>query len=115
MKTGKRIELLRTSLGLTQEHVAHYIGISREYISMIESGRREANLNHLEKLADLFGVDLEDLVNESSENVTTKASLAFRADEVSADDLAQISKFQQVIKNYLKMQSLLNSPGNERK
>jgi transcriptional regulator with XRE-family HTH domain len=113
MRTGEKIAILRISLGLKQEQVAQYIGVTREFISMIETDKREAGLNHLEKLADLFGVDLDDLVNDSSENVTTKASLAFRADEVSPEDLSQISKFQQVIKNYLKMKGILNSSGDE--
>ena len=108
MKTGNRIKLLRTSLGLTQEHIAEYLGVSRELISMIESNEREIGLNNLEKLADLFGVELIDLVNEDEENVTVTASLSFRAGEIQVADLEQVSKFRCIVKNYLKMQKIYN-------
>lgn len=113
MKTGNRIKLLRTSLGLKQEHIAEYLGISREYVSMIENNERDASLNNLEKLADLFGVELSDLINEDENNVTVTASLAFRADEVQIADLEQVSKFRSIVKNYLKMQKILNEPGDD--
>ena len=106
MKTGKKIELLRTSLGLTQQHIAQYLGISREYVSMIESDKREANLENLEKLADLFGVELIDILSEDENIVTITASLAFRANELKVEDLEQISKFRSIVKNYLKMQKI---------
>ena len=106
MKTGKRIELLRTSLGLTQELIAQYLGVSREFISMIESDKREASLDNLEKLADLFGIDLIDFLSDDEKNVTVSASLAFRADELQVADLEQISIFRSIVKNYLKMKRI---------
>lgn len=107
MKTGKNIKLFRTSLGLTQQNIADYIGVSREFISMVETNEREISLNSLEKLTDLFGIELTDLINEDEKNVTTTASLAFRADEIQVADLEQVSKFRSIVKNYLKMKNIL--------
>jgi transcriptional regulator with XRE-family HTH domain len=108
MKAGSKIKMLRESLGLRQQDVALYLKVSRELISMIENNEREINLENLEKLADLFGIELIELVDDKSDNVTIKAALSFRADEIQTSDLEQISKFQSVVKNYLKMQTLIN-------
>jgi len=106
MKTGSKIKMLRAAHGLTQQNIADYLKVSREFISMIESNEREIGLNNLEKLTDLFGVELIDLVNEDDENVTVTASLAFRAGEIQVADLEQVSKFRSIVKNYLKMQKI---------
>ncbi len=112
MKTGSRIKMLRTSLGLTQQAVADYLNVSRELISMIENNEREMALSNLEKLADLFGVELIDLIDESHENVTVSAALAFRADELTNVDLEQIARFRNIIKNYIRMDKILNESGD---
>ena len=80
---------------------------------MIETNEREISLNNLEKLADLFGVELTDLINEDEKNVTVTASLAFRADEVHVADLEQVSKFRSIVKNYIKMKNILKETGND--
>jgi transcriptional regulator with XRE-family HTH domain len=59
---GYRIARWRSVGGLSQRELAERIGVSREYISMIESGRRPVSTRRL--LADLahaLGVRIEDL------------------------------------------------------
>jgi transcriptional regulator with XRE-family HTH domain len=59
---GYRIARWRSLGGLTQRELAERIGVSREYVSMIESGKRPVSTRHL--LADLahaLGVRVEEL------------------------------------------------------
>ena len=63
---GRNLRSLREKRGLTQENVAEYLGISRSIISYYEIGDRTTTLAHLEKLADLFGVEVADLSSEES-------------------------------------------------
>lgn len=101
---GKNIKSYREKSNLTQSQVADYLGISRELISLFETGQREINLKKLESLADFFGVELLDLIEEDRELVFT--DLAFRSDEITNDDLKQISEFKKIIRNYLKMRKI---------
>lgn len=54
----------RKSKGLTQQNVAERLNISTQYYSLIEKGERQESLNlsTLDKLAEIFGVPLSDLI-----------------------------------------------------
>lgn len=55
---------LREQSGLTQEHVAKKLGISRQRWIMVEKGDRDLNTEELETLATLFGIDTADFFEE---------------------------------------------------
>jgi len=48
---GRRIQVLRKSRGLTQEALAEQVGISVDFLSLIERGRNSPSFENLE----LFG------------------------------------------------------------
>ncbi len=48
---------------LTQEQLAESAGISKSYLSQIESGKRRGTTNVLVALANALGLDLDDVVN----------------------------------------------------
>jgi DNA-binding XRE family transcriptional regulator len=48
---------------LTQEQLAEAAGISKSYLSQIESGKRRGTTNVLVALANALGLDLDDVVN----------------------------------------------------
>lgn len=56
-----RLEQLRKSMGLTQAEVAARVGISRSAYTMIESGARNPRMSLQKRLADLFGVTVDEL------------------------------------------------------
>lgn len=66
---GKRLLRLRTQKGADQKDVAAAIGVSRPYISRLETDSKGRNLDHvrvtLEKVAQYFGVIPEYLLAES--------------------------------------------------
>jgi transcriptional regulator with XRE-family HTH domain len=59
---GRNFARLRRERNLTQEQVAAFSGISQQYISGIESGRRNPTLTTLQALAKALGVSHVDLV-----------------------------------------------------
>lgn len=105
---GKNIKSYREKLHLTQDQVAHCLGISREMISYYESGSRDIDLSKLELLADLFGTELISLIEENGDLSEVDLAFAYRADEFTKEDLMQINHFRKIIKNYLKMKQLNN-------
>lgn len=58
---GKKVQKLRQEQNLTQEDLAHQLGISRVYMGYIEQGRESPSLKLLMKMARKFDVRVEDL------------------------------------------------------
>jgi transcriptional regulator with XRE-family HTH domain len=103
---GKNIKAYREKLQLSQKQLADWLGVSREMISYYESGKREIDLRKLESLAELFGIELINILEEDSYLVSSDLAFAFRSGEIADEDLKQISHFRRIIKNYLKMKQL---------
>jgi transcriptional regulator with XRE-family HTH domain len=106
--TASNIMNLRKRLGFTQEQVAAYLGMpNHTMISYYETGKRsDIPLDVLERLADLYRVELYDLMEEDLSLQAVNMAFAFRADEFEVQDIAAISQFNKVVKNYLKMKRL---------
>ncbi|MBU2592592.1 helix-turn-helix domain-containing protein [Patescibacteria group bacterium] len=58
---GKKVQKLRQQDILTQEELAHELGISRVYMGYIEQGRESPSLKLLMKISRKFKVRVEDL------------------------------------------------------
>ena len=56
-----RIRTLRKERGWTIDHLADLTGISRGYISQLETGKREPSSDMLDTLSEAFGVATPDL------------------------------------------------------
>lgn len=61
-RLGARIAALRKERGWTQDNLGEYSHISREHISHLENGLREASLGTLIKLAAAFGMKISQLI-----------------------------------------------------
>lgn len=105
--TGLIIKGLREKYGYTQEKLAEFLGINnRESISLFESGEREVPMEVLERLSDLFSVELEIFFLEDPNEALTEVAFAFRKDDMSVQDMEQIARFGKIVKNYLKIKNL---------
>lgn len=62
MQTGHRIAELRMKAEITQEQLAEKLFVSQQLVSAWENGTRRPDYNSLEKLAELFSVDIDDIV-----------------------------------------------------
>jgi transcriptional regulator with XRE-family HTH domain len=66
---GRRIKLLRTEKGLTQEALASLSGLDRSYIGGVERGDRNISLINISKIAHALNISLSSLfmdVDDSS-------------------------------------------------
>ena len=61
---GEELKTCRTNCKMTQEFVAESIGVSRQAVSKWESGNSDPSTSNLLALAKLFGVSVEELLNE---------------------------------------------------
>jgi XRE family transcriptional regulator, regulator of sulfur utilization len=59
----ERIKQLRTDKGLYQQFVARQVGISPTYLSDLEAGRRNLSKDILVKMCEVFGMELNELLD----------------------------------------------------
>ena len=103
---GRNVKAYREKLHYTQDAIANFLGVKRELISYYENGKREIDLVKLEKLADLYNIELQDLLSEDSAINNLDFAIAFRTVGLEESDLEKISEFQRIIKNFTKMKAL---------
>lgn len=70
----KRIKDLREDHDLLQKDVANILGISQQYYSEYENGKRTVPIAHLITLAKYYNVSLDYLVNLTNEIKKDKAN-----------------------------------------
>ena len=78
---GQALKLLRRYQGLNQSNLAKQLGVSRSYVSELESGNRTPSLDLLSRYADVFNVPVSSLVFfaealEDKENLTSRLDKA---------------------------------------
>lgn len=103
---GVILKGLREKFDYTQANVADYLKINRELISDYETGRLEAPIEVLEKLSDLFGVELDLFFTDNLEDALAGVAFAYRKDDLNIQDMEQIAAFGKIVKNYLKIKKL---------
>ena len=68
-----RIEEIRKSRGIRQEELAQQLGVSRQTISSLETGRYNPSIFLAYKVAKLFGMTIEEVfVFEEAEQEESK-------------------------------------------
>ena len=60
---SKNLSLLRRAAGLSQEKAAEAVGVTRQALAKWESGETTPDVLHCDKLAELYGVSLDDLLH----------------------------------------------------
>ena len=61
-KGGDALRSLRERLGITADELGHLLGYTGSAVRHWETGRRRPDAEALEKLAQFFGIDLNDLL-----------------------------------------------------
>lgn len=65
--TGARIRHARETLGLTQDELSKRVGISRMYLSRLETDARGGTVATLRAIARALGMTLDDLVADDGD------------------------------------------------
>ncbi|MEO1254605.1 MAG: LexA family transcriptional regulator [Bacteroidota bacterium] len=95
MALVKNIKYLRKKNGYTQETFAEALNINRPSVGAYEEGRADPRLSTLSKMAELFNVSVDELINEdlTIENRVPKQNvkvLAVTVDENADDEYIQL-------------------------
>ena len=95
MSLIKNIKFLRKKKGFTQETFALALGINRPSVGAYEEGRADPRLTTLSKMAELFEVSVDELINQdlTKENHVPKQNvkvLAVTVDENADEEYIQL-------------------------
>lgn len=107
INVGIRVKQLREQTRLNQTQIAAFLGVDQSYISKCEKGERQFNVDLLEKLCNLFGCTLPDLLNGDAQIETL--NVAFRAEVIAEDDLVAIADIHKIVLNIREMKKLLGA------
>ena len=61
-KLGQNLKRIRTKKGISQNKIAHILGIDRAFISHIENGKTNPTLSTITKIAKAIGVSVGELM-----------------------------------------------------
>ena len=104
---GRNLKLLREANNFTQQQMASFLGINRSTYDNYEAEERETPLEILEKAADILGAELSVFFEEDINTVKSMLICAFRAEDLSKEDMEEVAAFKNLVKNYLKINRLL--------
>lgn len=96
IKLGTRLREARQYINLSQDVVAHHVGIPRTALSQIESGRRKIDALELKKIAGLYKQPVSYFTGEDSTVAGTAKDIAYLARSVanlSENDRKELSRF----------------------
>jgi transcriptional regulator with XRE-family HTH domain len=105
-KLGAKLRRTRESLGLTQEDLAKAVGLSSEFISMLEIGKRTPSLESLRRISGFLKKEIGYFVQEPEEDFQTLR----RDKKLNREALAVIRRFERYCEDYLKLENLTSRP-----
>ena len=99
MTLGEKLSTLRKNYGLTQTQLGEKLNLSAQAVSKWENNLAEPDITTLKKLALIYGVSIEEIVNASSNDNTAEAEpSAVREDEAAECMQLLIKNIQAVTK-----------------
>lgn len=78
-KINETLRQLRIDRGMTQEEVAEQVGLTRQAVSSYESGRTQPGVDILQRLADIYEVELTDIIYGRSKTLRLYHALKITA------------------------------------
>src|ERR1700759_2752713 len=94
---GKSIRILRHQHGWSQEDIASRLGISIPAFSKIETGVTDINLSRLEQIANIYEVNVIQLLSLEAEEVEPQLSNLSIAQKKIIDREAEIANLQRKV------------------
>ena len=107
VSVGSKVKKFREKSGLSQMQIAMFLGVDQSYISKCEKEERQFNMDLLEKLCDLFGCTITDLITLNSPAKTL--NFAFRSSAIENEDLIAISDINKIALNIQQMRKILET------
>ena len=112
-RLGQRLQEARMRRGATQHEAAEWLGVARTTIVAMEKGERRVRPEELVRLAQFYGVAVNDLVRERpmvEDFVPQFRTLLRREDEPSQELERVMLEFHRLCEDYLELERLCGAP-----
>jgi transcriptional regulator with XRE-family HTH domain len=103
---GQKIRQFRETLGLTQMEVCERTGVSRSYLSQIETGVRPGSLKVVSTLAEILNVPVGEIF-DFGEIGAEEATLLEAFGELSSEDRKAVLRHATALNKETEMRRLL--------
>ncbi len=101
-KLGAKLRRTRESLGITQEELSKSVGLSSEFISLLEVGKRAPSLDSLRKLAVFLKKDMAYFLEEKE----TSFEILLNDKKMSRETRSELRRFKRYCEDYLQLEDL---------
>ena len=93
----EKLKMMREKAGLRQGQIADYLGVTQTFISKVETGERNLTVDQLGNAVNLYGYSLAAFADLDQD--AHPIQFAFRAQDVSQDDLRVIAEIGKIAIN----------------
>ncbi|MCR5693715.1 MAG: helix-turn-helix domain-containing protein [Clostridia bacterium] len=101
----EKLKSMREKAGLRQGQIAEYLGVTQTFISKVETGERNLTVDQMEDIVSLYGYSLASFADMEKDPHPIR--FAFRAQDVSQDDLRIIANIGRIAINSRFMAKIL--------
>jgi transcriptional regulator with XRE-family HTH domain len=99
---GTKIRKLREEIGLTQEDLAKSVGLSSEFISLLELGKRSPSLESLSRIARFLDKEVSFFILEKKETFNS----LIQGEELDVKTRRLMRKFKKYCDEYLELEEM---------
>ena len=99
---GTKIRKLREEMGLTQEDLARSVGLSSEFISLLELGRRSPSLESLSRIAEFLDKEVSFFILEKTESLDS----LIKGGKLDAKTKRLLKKFRAYCDDYMELEEV---------
>lgn len=97
MSLRKNIEYLRKQKNLSQEDLAHKLGVSRQAVSKWESGAAYPETEKIMKLCDMFDCTMDELMKDSIEEANNEKEHKYSINDIIAEVTKLVQRTSEMI------------------
>lgn len=106
INAGQRFKEIRRQNDFTQEQIAQFLQVDRSLIAKFEAGERSLGMALIEKACRLFGCEADAVLEERDYQ---PLAVAYRAKDLTLDDIEVVSKVNQIALNLRRIKASLES------
>lgn len=105
-RIGKNIAAARSKIGLTQQHMADQLGLSRQTLIAFEKGQRAPSTEQLAKIGEALQIPVRDLVSLVAS--TDLTNIRFRTTDLQPEVAVAVQTLEDFGRRYATLEELLD-------
>lgn len=96
-QVGKRIQEIRKLRGMSQDDLGEKLEVTRSFISKLENGKKKISLDHVDKIAKIFGVLPEDLLVDKTKLIKNHDDLIILREKFTNNEIDMMVRYAKTV------------------